>query len=353
MSRKLTQEEFVSKATSIHGNRYNYSKVNYIDNKTKIIISCTEHGDFLQIPNSHLLGKGCAICSNNTKLTTSDFIMKSNKVHNNKYDYSESNYINSTLKIKIICPTHGLFKQNAAHHMNGRGCVKCGVDIKKSSLDKFIIAASKIHNKYKYDKCIYVNNFTEVNVVCNEHGDFWQTPNSHLAGQGCPKCAKNYNLGIEKFIEKANFIHKDKYDYSKSKYINGTTKINITCKLHGDYFQTPQSHLSGSGCPKCVGTISEFETKWLDELKIPIQFRNMKLPNLGRKRVDGYDSSTNTVYEFYGDYWHGNPKKFNSNDINKSVNKTFGELYNATIQREYFIKSCGYNVVSLWEFDVI
>ena len=91
---------------------------------------------------------------------------------------------------------------------------------------------------------------------------------------------------------------------------------------------------------------------WLDQLNIDQKYRN-KIIFINGKRynLDALDSITNTVYEFYGDYWHGNPKVFDSEKINMSNNKTFGQLYGNTIQRELFLKKMGYNIVHIWEYD--
>lgn len=106
------------------------------------------------------------------------------------------------------------------------------------------------------------------------HGEFIQTSHDHLKGIGCPKCGiikRSFvrKLGIKKFIEKSNVIHSKKYNYSDVNYINNYTKIEIICKEHGPFLQTPNSHLSGNGCSKCSNTISYQETQFLDYLNIP------------------------------------------------------------------------------------
>ncbi len=130
-SHTLSQEEFIEKSNKIHNNQYNYSKVNYIDSTTKVIIICKIHGEFLQSPNDHLNKCGCQICgreksNNSKKLTQEEFIERSNKIHNDQYNYSKVNYINTTIKVIIICKIHGEFLQTPSHHMyNNTGCKKC------------------------------------------------------------------------------------------------------------------------------------------------------------------------------------------------------------------------------------
>ena len=182
------------------------------------------------------------------KLTTEGFINKAKKIHGDKYDYSKVEYVNAKTKVCIICPEHGEFWQTPDNHLKGFGCTKCNSFIKK---------IKEVHNdKYNYSKVNYVDSKTKVCIICPKHGEFWQTPNAHLQGQGCPKCSIEYNkkrmsLTTEEFIKKAKEIHGDKYDYSKTDYINADTKVCIVCKKHGEFWQKPYKHLQGQGCPKC------------------------------------------------------------------------------------------------------
>ena len=125
MTKKKTKREFIKDARKIHGRKYNYSKVNYIDNKTKIIIICKKHGEFLQIPNSHLKNHGCSRVIGNNNKTTKEFIKDAEKIHGERYDYSKVNYKNAKTNIIIICKKHGEFYQSPTSHLNGSGCPKC------------------------------------------------------------------------------------------------------------------------------------------------------------------------------------------------------------------------------------
>ena len=125
MVKKLTISDFVKRARDIHGNKYDYSKVEYINSKTKVCIICPEHGEFWQAPYSHLNGQGCPKCAGNIKLNTNEFINKAREVHGDKYDYSKVNYVDTHTKICIICPEHGEFWQTPADHLRGIGCPNC------------------------------------------------------------------------------------------------------------------------------------------------------------------------------------------------------------------------------------
>ena len=169
------------------------------------------------------------------KMTNSEFIAKARKIHNEKYDYSKVEYINNRTKVCIICPIHGEFWQTPNAHLNGQDCPKCKGKI-KLTLEKFIEKAKKVHgDKYDYSKVEYINNHTKVCIICPIHGEFWQTPQHHLKGVGCPKCYGNFRKTTEQFIEEARKVHGDKYDYSKVEYVNATTKVRIICPKHGEF----------------------------------------------------------------------------------------------------------------------
>ena len=262
-------EEFIEKAKKVHGDKYDYSKVEYINSYTKVCIICPEHGEFWQSPKCHLIGRGCSLCSKNKKLTTETFIEKSRKVHGDKYDYSKTEYVNNHTKVCIICPEHGEFWQNPQSHMDGHGCVKCYAkdcaDRFSSTTKEFIEKAREVHgDKYDYSKVNYINSYTKVCIICPKHGEFWQEPKWHLKGGGCKECSlehksKTQSKGIDWFITKARDVHGDKYDYSKVNYINKETKVCIICPKHGEFWQSPKNHLDGYGCSICGSSHLELQ----------------------------------------------------------------------------------------------
>ena len=145
MPRKLTTEEFIQRANEVHNEKYDYSKVEYVSNKIKVVITCPEHGDFEQRPDIHIsLGQGCSKCgrelsANANKSNTEDFITKAKNVHDNKYDYSKVEYVSSKSKVIIICPEHGNFEQLANNHINfGQGCPHCSNENKGWNRTKFV-----------------------------------------------------------------------------------------------------------------------------------------------------------------------------------------------------------------------
>lgn len=197
------------------------------------------------------------------KLTTKEFIEKAKIVHGDKYDYSKTVYTSSRDKVCIICPIHGEFWQKANEHLRGHGCDKCGGTYRLDT-DEFIRRAKLVHgNKYDYSKTVYVNSNTKVCIICKEHGEFWQMPHAHLGGSGCPKCHGVCNT-TEDFIYNAKKVHGDKYDYSKVEYIDSVTPVCIICKEHGEFWQKPVKHLIGHGCNKC-GLESRKEKQFLTQ----------------------------------------------------------------------------------------
>lgn len=255
-------EVFIKKAIKKHGNKYNYSKVEYVDSKTDVCIICPEHGEFWQSPNHHLSGHGCKMCGGTLTHTNETFAEKANKIHNYRYDYSKVKYINNKTKVCIICPEHGEFWQKPNLHLSGKGCYKCNGGVQITS-GEFVNSAKKIHfNRYDYSKVNYVNTHTEVCIICPEHGEFWQKPNVHLSGHGCQMCA-NINrrsknrMSQTECLTKFYQTHKDKYIYSNVSFFDTHTRVCIVCPSHGEFWQLPYDHINGHGCPKCNCSLLE------------------------------------------------------------------------------------------------
>ena len=199
---------------------------------------------------------------------TKTFIRKALRKHGDRYNYSNVVYTKSDVDVEIICRVkgHEPFLQKPNKHLYGQGCRVCGIEKQANkqriTKEEFIEKANEIHGfgRYDYSKVEYVNNYTEVIIICNNHDEpyeFPQTPSNHLIGKGCSicgikKCAENRKSSKgSKFIERARKIHKNKYDYSKVNYIKATIEVIITCPKHGDFPQTPNKHLSGRGCREC------------------------------------------------------------------------------------------------------
>jgi uncharacterized protein YbbK (DUF523 family) len=269
-------KNFIESAQAVHGDKYDYSKVNFVNTKTKVCIICPEHGEFWMTPQNHLEGLGCPACRENQinldnqkehtefirktelemdksqprfadKMTTTKFINQARQVHGDKYDYSLVEYVNSKTKVCIICPEHGEFWMSPINHLKGLGCPDCWHNKHQMTTDEFIEEARRLHGKkYDYSKTKYVNARTKVCIICPKHGEFWMTPKDHLTGKGCAVCRnEKHKLTQDEFIRRAKEIHGDKFDYSKVKYVNSNTKVCIICPENGAFWSTPRHHLNG------------------------------------------------------------------------------------------------------------
>lgn len=255
------------------------------------------------------------------KLNKEIFIERSNKIHNNKFDYSLVEYKNTRTPVKIICPKCGIFEQVPHSHIKGIGCAKCNL----LTTNQFIERSIKKHgDKYNYDKVIINGNQNKVIINCKIHGDFEQRPDVHMNGQGCYKCFRERKKSTaDEFIIKANKKHNNTYDYSLLEYKTNKHKVKIICKKHGSFSQSPQHHLNGSGCPICQ--TSKGEIKISNVLNINnIKYERQKtFENCNYKsklRFDFYLPEYNTCIEYNG-IQHYTPITFFGNLEGFNINK--------------------------------
>lgn len=257
--KRRTLEEWIKRANRVHGDKYDYSKTKACHCKDKITVTCPIHGDFTTTWDGHINNRhGCPKCNKCYKWTNEEWIEEVSRKFNNKYDYGKTVYTKANNNVIVIChekdefgEEHGEFEVRAGNHMAGIGCPKCAGKYRYTT-EEWIRRANKVHNnRYDYSKTKYVNGKTKVIITCPIHGDFSQEATSHLSGCGCPKCKGGVSFDKEMFIKKAQEIHKNEYDYSKFDYVNANTKGIIICKRHGEFMQAPYQHLIGQGCPKC------------------------------------------------------------------------------------------------------
>ena len=265
MPKKRTFEDFILTANNIHNNKYDYSKSFYKNSYTKVCIICPKHREFYQRPKDHLQGQGCPRCANkknglNGKYTNNEFAVKSNIIHNNKYDYSKVDYVNTKTKVCIICPEHGTFKITPQNHLRGQGCPECSNkqkgSYKKLNTEIFITKAKEIHgDKYNYSKVHYINNQTKVYIICQKHGEFWQKPNDHLNGHGCPECGRNFSVSENKVLECLKKKYKNVIHQYRPKWLFKKTspqsldifllEYNIGIEYHGIQHFYPNTKFGG------------------------------------------------------------------------------------------------------------
>jgi protein-arginine kinase activator protein McsA len=199
---------------------YSFDRFIYKDIHSKSIASCPKHGEFETSLARLRKRQRCPKCSKEDKVfSNEEFISKAEKIHNYSYDYSHCNWTDSKCKVKIRCPKHGLFEQFASNHLKRYGCIKCKIE---RQFDSFVKKSNNIHNnKWNYSKSIYKNNKTAIEIVCQYHGSFWQRPDNHLQGNGCPACKLSKGeIMIVDILNKLNIKHisQKTFDECKSKY---------------------------------------------------------------------------------------------------------------------------------------
>lgn len=288
---------------------------------------------------------------------TETFIEKAKSIHGDKYDYSKVVYTNYNDKICIICPKHGEFYIEPIKHIskgrtNQRGCPLCGEENRRKNTKKttewFIQKAHQIHgNKYDYSKVVYERTDKNVCIICPEHGEFWQSPNRHLNNHGCPKCGGNIKLTNEEFIKRAKEVHGDKYDYSKVDFKGTNKKVCIICPKHGEFWQFANQHIQGRGCPHCKQSMLEKEVRnFLENEKIKF-IAQKRAKWLGKQSLDFYLPDYNIAIECQGgqhfkssDYFGGIKRFLRTKELDRIKNQLCEEngikiLYYTHCKEEY------------------
>ena len=292
---------------------YNYDNLPEEFNiQDKIPIQCPDHGIFEQKAYSHGNGQGCLECYRLSRSTgLNNFIAKAKKVHGDRYRYEKVKYLNSYTKVTITCKTHGDFEQTPDSHLKGHNCSQC-TSI-KLDLETFVKKANEVHNSYyDYSQTVYHNSKEKVTIGCPKHGSFEQVAMSHLKGIGCKKCGTEKKTStLEYFRNRAKEAHGELYDYSETEYINSTTKVKIKCSTHGIFEQLPLHHLQGSGCFRCKESKGEIAIANLLTSYGVGYVREHVIGN-SRFRYDFFLPDQNILIEFHGiqhykaiDYWGG------------------------------------------------
>jgi len=261
-TKKKTTEQFIKEARQVHGNKYDYSKVEYVGNKELVTIICPIHGEVPQRPIDHLRGRGCKYCAKPVHDTKS-FVEKARRIHDDKYDYSKTEYIDNTTLVTITCPIHGDFKKTPNAHLNKnhpQGCQKCAHEEKTlmqyDTTDSYVKKAIKVHgDKYDYSKTEYKGCREIVNIICKKHGEFEQIAYSHLHGNGCPKCKQSHMEAQIDLLLTNNGIN---YKYNdKPKFLNG---------LEADFYLENENIII-----ECQGTQHLIDDHFFEPLSVVIE----------------------------------------------------------------------------------
>lgn len=269
---KTTKEDFVTKARLKHGDKYSYDDLVWLGSSEKVEVKCNTHGGFWITPHLHHRGTGCQLCSKIKKWDTTLFIEEAKRVHGNRYNYSESICVRPSEKLNIICNDHGVFSQTAnAHIRMSQGCPTCGFEItakraatKSETSSKMFVSKSKdIHgNKYDYSLVNYTKSCDPVQIICPSHGAFYQTPNNHLRGADCGRCVP----GGYSVFDSGYFYILRQGNLTKVGITNKTPEIRLSFinSLGKKDFKVLTSYFNDDG--KIVQEIERSMLKYLKEL---------------------------------------------------------------------------------------
>ena len=256
MGKRLGFDGFVSKAMEIHGNLYSYPEQEYVTNKDKVKIICSKHGEFWQKPNSHLSGKGCYECANDSKRARNSAVS---------------------------------------------ALTKSGL------LDRLIEA----NPSWEYDLSSFKGMAKNLRAICPEHGEFYSTPNNMLRNSGCPGCGERKMLAAsaarklttEQWIERAKAVHGGKYLYCDTVY-DPNGKIAVQCPKHGEFLTTSDHVYQATGCPRCSIHLSKSEDEIANLLKIYTEVDQRNRSLIKPLELDIFLPKHGVAIEYCGDYWH-------------------------------------------------
>jgi hypothetical protein len=401
MLKKLTYK-YIKKCFEDRG--YTLLSRKYVSSRDLLWYLCPEMHMGCITFNNFQRGHGCRFRRSKVKLTY-EYV----KEYFEKYGYTliSTEYINCMEKLEYLCPKGHLAAMKFNSFQQGKRCPKCAGNMKKTIEEVKGIFESR---KYELLSTEYKNVSTKLKVSCPEGHETFIVLDSFNNGHGCAICAGNAKPTIQYVKE---YFEKEGYTLLSTKYVNSRSKLKYRCPeghegtinfmcfkqgircpkcssnakkslghiqkefgkegyalLSTEYknahvkleYICPEGHLGsmcynnfqqGYRCPLCYsGRVSKISQVWLDSLNIPGLEREYSI-RIGKRSfsVDGYDPLTNTIYEFLGNYWHGNPEMYNANGINPSCGKTYGQLYKETFERLVALEANGYNVTYIWESD--
>lgn len=260
MGKSKTTEQYIKIARDTYNNYdYDYTNTKLIGMRDRVTVFCNTHNiEFSVNATQHLYKNSrCPLCKKEedkkrTFKNSKEFAEKATQIHNGKYSYEHTVYIDLMSKVVITCPTHGEFTQLASSHVKGHGCNKCSKELVKNpklTTEQFIGRSTSIHgDRYDYSKSIYKDASTKITIVCKEHGEFLQKPITHMSGINCPKC-RGYRKTINDIQKKMN---KNYTILTHSCIYTDADKLNVNCIYHGNFTTTVRKLHLGKGCNKCA-----------------------------------------------------------------------------------------------------
>lgn len=321
-----TYEEFVTKATAVHGDLYTYHIASYTSVADKVSYTCRLHGETESWAGSLLQGHGCKACGAQKSLETKkgkagEHLAVLKRVHPTYGfpDY-EANFTRTIDKSRVVCPEHGEFMAATSHLKKGKGCPKCGrlktAEGKAWSKGNVAVRLSKLGKvNHTYKTETFTGYYENMTAVCSEHGEFVQTVSCFAQGVGCGICARLSNSrkvvrSSESLLAHANQVHENKYTYPKP--LTGVAKLwEIECPTHGTFSQLGYVHLRGSQCPTCAGMGSKGQRELLELVRgvHPDAVSDYRFSKTSRQQIDVYIPSLKIGFEYDGIYWHSSKFK--------------------------------------------
>lgn len=308
-SHRQDADTFIARARAKFGDTLDYSQMGYRNTTTNITIICPVHGPFQQTPNEHLVSTGCPICTGLKPVTAEEFLTRARAQHGDRYDYSQMDYQGWREPVAIRCAVHGIFWQQPKAHAKGHGCPTCGGST-LLSLEDWLARAREVHGeRYDYSQVRLVNTSTKVTILCAKHGPFEQRPVDHvLNAQGCPECAQKRPISATRFLARARQVHGDLYAYPLEQYQGYRRPMAIVCQTHGVFWQTPIQHIQiATRCPRCAheagsSRMEQALAEWLIDQGLTLERNDRTL--LGGLEIDIYLPEHRLGIEFNGCYWH-------------------------------------------------
>lgn len=253
---KLSLEEFKRRCIKIHGTKYTYDDVVYVNNRTPVQLFCTVHnGTFTSSPESLFKGHGCSTCAGCKTSNTEEFIKKCELKHPLKFGYDKVIYKNAHTLVSLLCKAHGgYFETTPNKLLSGAGCNVCHKN-KKMTHETYLSKVKKIHgDSYNYESLVFTGTTKTVKLFCNGHNgyiDVYANTLLKTPKHSCGICSGKSQRTTEQFVSVAQKVHNEKYYYDETVYVGSEQKVIIGCTEHGNFTTTPKAHLTGRGCPKC------------------------------------------------------------------------------------------------------
>lgn len=364
-----TFESFLKKATSLPNIKFDYSKVVYVNSTTRVKVICLKNSHEVYLTPSHILGgDGCRKCRGYYRTIEDIIELSREKFGKEEFDFTGSVFTQMNEPIMFKCPKGHIVNTSPTVHLRDEslgGCLECSHQLTSTRFaytqNQWIeLAKIKHHGFYDYSKVVYSSSQTHVTIICPEHGDFTQTPSSHLHGNGCPKCgveksAQSKVISDEVIIKRMNAVHPS-YTYTSVTRDGGRIIVEGKCSKHHNVRHRFDHAKEGHGCDRCCNNYSKLAMECLDYYTLTYSdiqhgLNGGEFVPPGSTRVDGYSQKSNTIIECQGGFWHGDPRIYNKDDINPRTKSSFGECYENTQAKIRKLKELGYNVIEIWELD--